>query len=110
MNNFLRTETMRILQAHRGRDNAMPRDRLMERLKLFNPDLNDRDFRKLYVGLPIATCAEGLFLPQTATEVRDFKAYITKQSGPIIASRRVGTILAFYPQLAPPVEQLGLFQ
>lgn len=108
MSEFLRVEIMRILQAHRGRENALPREKLRERLNLFDPDLNDRELRKLYSCLPICSCAEGLFLPMTSAEVQEFKAYLTKAWGPIVAHRRVATILAFYPRLALPAEQLHL--
>lgn len=108
---------MRILQAHRGREQAMPREKLRERLNIFNADIDDRKLRKLYVVLPICSCAEGLFIPDYVNvakgrqEVADFKAYIAKQSGPIVAAQRVGTVLAFYPMLKPLEErQPGLFE
>lgn len=109
MSEFLRIEIVRILQAHRGRENALPREKLRERLSLFNPDLNDRELRKLYSCLPICSCAEGLFLPVTAGEVQEFKEYLTNgPGGPIVAHRRVATILAFYPKLALPAFQQEL--
>ena len=108
MSTFLRDQIMRIMQGCRGRANAMPRKVLLAELRLFRPTFTDRDCRELYSGLPICSCPEGLFLPQTVAEVQDFKAYITKAWGPIQAHRRVGTILSFYPKLAPPAEQLGL--
>ena len=109
MNTFLRDQIMRVMQGHRGRASAMPRDKLWEQLKLFKPDLNDRDFRKLYTALPVCSCSDGLFLPITAAEVLEFRDYLSKgPGGPITAWRRCATILSFYPQLAPPAEQLGL--
>ena len=108
MNTFLRDQIMRIMQGCKGRANAMPRKVLLAELRLYRPTLTDRDCRELYAGLPIASCEDGLFLPQTVAEVQEFKAYITKAWGPIQAHRRVGTILAFNPNLAPPAEQLGL--
>jgi hypothetical protein len=108
MSIFIRDQIMRIIQGCKGRANAMPRKVLLAELRLYRPTLTDRDCRELYSGLPICSCEDGLFLPQTVTEVQEFKAYITKAWGPIQAHRRVGTILAFNPQLAPPAEQLGL--
>jgi len=108
MNTFLRDQIMRVMQGCKGWANAMPRKVLLAELRLFRPTFTDRDCRELYSGLPICSCPEGLFLPQTVAEVQDFKAYITKAWGPIQAHRRVGTILSFYPKLAPPAEQLGL--
>jgi len=108
MSVFLRDQIMRVMQGHKGRANAMPRKLLLAELRLYRPSLTDRDGRELYAGLPICSCEGGLFLPQTAAEVQEFKAYITKAWGPIVAYRRVATILAFYPKLAPPAEQLRL--
>ena len=108
MNTFLRDQIMRVMQGCKGRANAMPRKTLLAELRLFRPTFTDRDCRELYSGLPICSCPEGLFLPQTVAEVQEFKSYITKAWGPIQAHRRVGTILSFYPKLAPPAEQLGL--
>jgi hypothetical protein len=109
MSDYLRNEIMRVLQGHRGRPNAMPRDRLMEALKLFKPELNDRDFRKLYTVLPVCSCSDGLFLPTSTAEVLEFRDYLSRgPGGPITAWRRYATILSFYPQLAPPAEQLHL--
>jgi len=110
MNTFLRDRVMRIMSGHRGKLNAMNRRDLLAHLQLFRPTLNDREMRELYGGLPICSCSEGLYLPTSSVDVLEFKEYLTKKSGPIIAYRRVATILAFYPRLAPPAEQLGLFQ
>jgi hypothetical protein len=111
MSKFLYDETMRVLQAHRGRQNAMPRRDLWARLTLFNPRLSDRDLREIYSRLPVCSCPEGLFIPATADEVREFKEYIRKSWGPIVAHRRVATIVAYYPKLDPTVwkqQELGL--
>jgi len=108
MNTFLRDQIMRVMQGCKGRANAMPRKTLLAELRLFRPKFTDRECREFYSGLPICSCEDGLFLPQTVVEVQEFKAYIAKAWGPIQAHRRVGTILSFYPKLAPPAEQLGL--
>jgi len=98
-NPFLAREIMRVLQAHRGRENAMPRRDLLERLRLFRPELTDRTMRDLYSTLPCCSSPDGLFIPRTPEEVQAFKDYVTKAWGPIVASRRVGTIVAYYPAL-----------
>lgn len=106
MRAFLSKEIMRVLQAHRGRENAMPRRDMLERLRLFMPELNDRGQRRLYAELPVATCPEGLFIPRTQAEVAEFRKYLENgPGGPIAASRRVGIILSYYPALAPIGEQ-----
>ena len=97
---FLRTRLMELLQRHRGRDNAIPREKLLFELQCFDPKLDDRRFRDLYAGLPVCTSPDGMFLPKTAEEVQEFKAYLTKGWGPILADRRVKVIMAYYPNLA----------
>ena len=110
MSVFLRDQIMRIMQGHRGRENAMPRKVLLAELRLYRPSFTDRDCRELYSGLPLCSCPEGLFLPQTVAEVQEFKAYLSNgPGGPIAAYRRCATIYAFRPDLIPPAEQLGLF-
>jgi len=109
MNVFLRDHVMRVMQGHKGRANAMPREVLLAELRLFRPKFTDRECRELYSGLPICSCPEGLFLPQTVAEVEEFKAYLTKGAGgPITAHRRCATIYAFYPSLIPPANQMEL--
>jgi hypothetical protein len=108
MSVFLRGQIMRVMQGHKGRANAMPRRDLLEHLRLYRIGLSDRECRELYSGLPICSCSEGLFLPQTVAEVQDFKAYIAKAWGPIQAHRRCATIFSFYPRLAPPAFQQEL--
>lgn len=111
MSTFLRNEIMRILHGHKGRENAIPREMLRDHLRLFKADLDDRAFRKLYTSLPVCSCDAGLFLPQTVAEVVEFKAYLSDgPGGPKTAYRRVATVLSFYPKLAPPAEQLKMFE
>ena len=97
---FLRTRLMEILQRHRGRANAITRDKLLFELQCFDPKLDDRRFRDLYAGLPVCTSPAGMFLPKTPKEVQEFRAYLTKGWGPILADRRVKIIMAYYPNLA----------
>jgi len=108
MNTYLRNEIMRIMQGHKGRINAMTRKDLMAHLQLFRPTLSDREMREIYSTLPLCSSPEGLYLPTSTAEVLEFREYLKKAWGPIVAHRRVATILAFYPKLAPPAEQLGL--
>jgi len=114
LNTFIRDQVMRIMSGHRGRSNALSRRDLLAHLQLFRPTLSDREMRELYSGLPICSCAEGLFLPdhqnipKGVQEVLEFKTYLTKQSGPIVAYRRCATIYAYYPKLVPPACQMDL--
>ena len=97
---FLRTKLMELLQRHRGRDNAVPREKLLFELQSYEPKLDDRRFRELYSSLPVCTSADGMFLAKTPEEVQEFKAYLTKGWGPILADRRIKIIMAYYPNLA----------
>jgi hypothetical protein len=87
----------------------MPRKTLLAELRLFRPKFTDRECRELYSGLPICSGPDGLYLPTSAWEVLEFKAYLHKAWGPIVAYRRCATIYAYYPKFIPPAEQLALF-
>ena len=107
---YLRTRLMNFMQAHRGRENAIPRERVLFHMQAWESKLDDRRFRDLYASLPLCACAEGLFLARAVREVEEFREYLTKKSGPIIADRRVKIILSFYPKLRSSDEhQPGLF-
>lgn len=102
---------MEMLQkVARGKDNVITRDEVLRHLQVFKHDLDDRGCRKIYASLPICTCEKGLFLPETSDEVLEFKAYLTKKSGPFVADNRVRIVFAFRPELAPAHgEQMELF-
>jgi hypothetical protein len=107
---FLTRQLMDFMQGHRGRENAIPRERVLFHLQGYEQKLDDRRFRDIYASLPLCACAEGLFLARTIREVEEFREYLSKKSGPIIADRRVKIILSFYPRLRSSDErQPGLF-
>ena len=108
MSAFLHDEVMRVLQGHKGRLAAMPRKDLLAHLRLFRPTLDDRGMREIYSTLPVCSSADGLYLPTCVAEVLEFKAYLHKAWGPIVAHRRCATIYAYNPKLIAPAEQLGL--
>jgi len=93
---------MRMLEAHRGRARAIPRQAIEDELGPLVPyrDL-DRCFRKTYSKLPICSCQDGLFIPQTVAEVVEFKRYLTAKNGPFVAHERVMVIYAARPELVP---------
>jgi hypothetical protein len=98
----LRTQLMRFMQSHRGKDRAIPRDGILFHLKLWEPSLDDRGLRKVYAALPLCSCKDGLFLPSSAEEVEEFRDYLSRGAGgPIAAQRRCQIIWAYYPHLAP---------
>jgi hypothetical protein len=104
---FLKIRLMEILQRHRGRDKAIPREKLLFELQCFDSKLDDRRLRELYSALPVCTCPDGMFLPKTSNEVQEFKAYLAKGWGPIVADRRVKVIFAYYPSLATDTMKQG---
>jgi len=101
MNIFFRDQIMRVMQGHRGRANAMPRKVLLAELRLYRPSFTDRDCRELYSDLPLCSCEEGIFFPIYSIEVQEFRIYLEKKVGPIIAARRCNIIYAYYPNLRP---------
>ena len=107
MSDFLRQEAMKFLQSCRGRDKAMPRTELFHHLSLFDQSLTDRKLRIIYSGLPVCSCEAGIFVPVSPREVIDFRTYVTKAHGPIIAARRCEVIFSFYPKLRPIAEVQG---
>ena len=107
---YLRTKVMEILQRHRGRDNAILRERLLFELQAFDPKLDDRAMRKLYSSLPVAACPGGLFIPRSSSELADFREYMVRNYGHERAHARVKIILAYFPALAEAdAKQPGLF-
>jgi hypothetical protein len=102
----LKIKFMEMMQAHRGREKAVPREKIFLALKVFAPDLTDRKFRDMYCNLPICSCEEGLFLPKRPEEVLEFREYLRKKAIPML--ERYKRILAYYPELAPKPEEKQL--
>jgi len=86
---------------HRGQKNAVPRTLLLRSyVWLFDKTIDDRGFRKLYVQLPVAACAKGIFIPATKEENREFYKYmLNKKMSEEAAWARIEIILRFYPKL-----------
>ena len=105
----LKIKFMELMQVHKGRERAVPRERIFFELKIFAPDLTDRKFRDMYCHLPIASCEEGLFIPANAAEVGEFKEYLRKKAIPML--ERYRRILAYFPDLSPEPKgrQLEIF-
>ena len=49
---------------HRGEENAIKRARLKEFIHLFDPDIKDRQMRKLYERVDKCWCGDGLYYPR----------------------------------------------
>jgi len=95
----LKTILMQYFQHRTGKENATPREQVLRFIRVYDPDIDDRRLRKLYCSLPICSCENGLFLPKRPEEVEEFKAYLMKGWGPLLAERRVQIIFSFYPWL-----------
>jgi len=93
----LKIKFMELMQAHKGRERAVARDRVFMELKIYAPDLTDRKFRDMYCNLPICSCEAGLFLPRKPEEVEEFKEYLRKKALPML--ERYKRVLAYYPEL-----------
>jgi hypothetical protein len=97
---YLQVRLMELLQRHRGRDNAIPREKLLFELQSIDPKLDDRRFREIYSALPICTSKAGMFIATKPEEVQEFKEYLTNGWGPLVAARRVKIVFAYFPSLA----------
>jgi hypothetical protein len=107
---YLRVKVMELLSRHRGRANAIPRERVLSEIRCFEPKIDDRGMRKLYSALPVASCDQGLYIPKDARELADFKDYMIRNYGHERAHARVRTIIAYFPALAEDnSRQAGLF-
>jgi hypothetical protein len=90
-----------IEHAHRGRENTITHADLLREMQLFDITLDDRVLRKLCSELPLCSCDAGVFFPLRVEEVIEFKEYLTKNGGPIVAARRVAIIYERMPKLRP---------
>ena len=96
---WLRMVLMNYFQRRRGKEHATPREEVLRFLKMYDPSVDDRRMRRIYSGLPVCSSDGGLFLPKRPEEVEEFRSYLTKGWGPVLAERRVQIIYAFYPHL-----------
>lgn len=96
---WLRMVLMNYFQHRRGKEHATPRGEILRFLKTYDPSVDDRRMRRIYSGLPVCSSDGGLFLPKRPEEVEEFRAYLTKGWGPVLADRRVKIIHAFFPWL-----------
>ncbi len=97
MSDYLKTKVMEFMAYHRGRENAVPRRELHFHLHRFVPEMKDRAMRKLYEGLPLASCKAGLFVPLTPREADEFKGLCERKAKKILV--KYATLVAYYPNL-----------
>jgi len=104
---FLEQRLIEILKLHAlGRNNAMPRDKVLFHLTFFQAKINDRQFRALYANLGVPTCEGGLYWPTCREDLIAFKDYMRKKALPHFV--RVKRTFEAFPELADGL-QLDLF-
>ena len=110
MNETVRMRIMQIMASHRGRENAIPRRELADKLHRFAIDLEDRALRNIYSTLPICSCNDGIFIPRTPEEVQKYREYLRPHMSPEKVQARITILLTTWPHLAAgPGVQLEMF-
>jgi len=67
---------------HRGKARAITREDLRRYLQDIGCFLSDRDLREAYAELPVCTCSAGIFYPETAAELLEFREYLRAKALP----------------------------
>ena len=111
MQETIRMRIMLILASHRGRENAIPRKELAEKLeRRFAIFIEDRKLRSIYSTLPICSCEDGIFIPRTAEEVQKYREYLRPHMAPEKVQSRRTILRTTWPHLAAgPGVQLERF-
>jgi hypothetical protein len=106
---FLRTNFLNFMKAHRGIENAVPRDIVLTYLRQWEPELSDRQFRAFYSMLPeVCSCEHGLYTVANTNDIIEFEKYMRSKAIPFFD--RVKRVREAHPQFAPGDEiQMGLF-
>jgi len=74
----------KLLRDHRGIDNAIKRKDLLQYCWQFDPNLTDRELRRIVKEIPlICTCEKGYFIAQKAWEVKHSIEYLKKKIFPL---------------------------
>ena len=98
-----------IYNNHRGKDNAIKRERLLAFCRIFEPDISDREMRRLYSELPVIADESGTYWPLTKDEVEDYKQYLRKKALPLFA--RWNRVAKFHPRLTSKhFQQMDLWE
>lgn len=72
-----------IKRFHRGKENAIKRDALLHFCQAFEPELTDREMRKIYSELPVVSSNGGIFWPVRHEEIEEFEAYLKGKAKPL---------------------------
>lgn len=79
----------KIFSEHRGQENAITRDELLDYVKNFDSTITDRELRDIYSHLPVCVCNDGIFWPVKGKEVQDFLVYLRKKAMPMMVRSRM---------------------
>ena len=82
-----------------GRYHAIPHEAILNRIRIFEPEINDREFRRIYSELPICACDCGLYIPIEPADLVAFRDYMKGKAIPLFD--RVKKVWAAYPELNP---------
>ena len=98
-----------IRKNHRGRENAISRDDLREKLRIWGIEISDRSLRDVYSKLPVCTCDQGIFYPIRTQELEEYQVYLKSKAIPLFD--RWKRVAQAHPHLVPERgEQMGLFK
>ena len=97
-----------IRKDHRGREGAISRGDLREKLRLWSVVIDDRRLRDAYSKLPVCVCEEGIFYPICTQEMEDFREYMKRKAIPHFD--RYKRVALAHPHLLPAKgKQMELF-
>jgi len=68
---------------HQGKSRAITREDLLSYLHSLGYGLSDRDLREIYAELPIVSSSQGLFWPETAAELQEYRQYLKAKAIPL---------------------------
>ena len=73
----------KISLEHRGRENTILREKLLEYCQGFEFYMEDRDMRRIYSKLPVVSWNKGIFWPVRQAEIDEFEIYLKSKAGPL---------------------------
>lgn len=88
---------MFIYRNHRGKEQAITRDRLLNFCRAYDLHITDREMRRLYSELPVIADESGIYWPVTKDEVEGYKIYLHKKAIPLF--ERWNRVAKFHPKL-----------
>ena len=90
---------------HRGRENAISRDDLREKLRVWSVVISDRSLRDFYSKLPVCTCDQGIFYPIRPQELEEYQAYLKSKAIPLFDRWKM--VAQAHPHLVPERGEQG---